>query len=89
MASFDNGVCRGNDDDATATTISVFNTCAVIITNKNTMVKTIASVGDDDSGISEGDGRQSKGPVTLFYKKKSNQESKVNKSYQVIIKDTI
>ena len=60
MASFDNRGCRGNDDDptATATAISVSITCAVIITNKNSMVKTVAlSVGDDDSGISGGDGR--------------------------------
>ena len=60
MASFDNRGCRGNDDDptATATAISVSITCAVIITNKNSMVKTVAlSVGNDDSGISGGDGR--------------------------------
>ena len=58
MASFDNRGCRGNDDDPTATAISVSITCAVIITNKNSMVKTVAlSVGNDDSGISGGDGR--------------------------------
>ena len=58
------------------------------------MVKTVASVGDDDSCIivvSAGDmADKDRGQLhCLMIKKKNYKESKVNKIYQVILKDTI
>ena len=59
-------------------------TCTAIITNTiNSFVKTVASLGDDDSGIG-GNSRQGKGLDALFYKKNYYHESLVNSSYKGI-----